>query len=126
MGRIESNRPRLLAPAFARDPIAGQARVEQGPGRKDVGALVHRFTAIDFGRGVAVVEDRFGLKLVIVGDVIEADDLDSAASIVGQRIGTDVVKPQRALVQKSDRLAELNRDIERLALAHLYPAGTAR
>src|SRR6185437_654943 len=94
--------------------------------REHVGSLVDALAAIDLWRGVAVVENRFALKLVVVADVIEPQKLDPSAGTIRDRLRADVVEPQAAAIEERNSLADLNGDAERLALAHLEPAAALR
>src|SRR6185437_12473365 len=126
MGRIEAHRACLFAPALGLEPLPGQTAIQQRANREDVRPLVHTLATINFGRGIAIVEYRFALKLVIVADIVQAQQLDTSVRAISDRLGAYIVQTERAAVEKRNRLADLDGDTYRLALAHLETAAALR
>src|SRR5271168_2349683 len=102
--RVKTDRPSLLAPGFRLQAVAREHRVEQRADGKNIGAFVDFLAAINLRRRIAVVENRIGLKLVVVGDVTEAGHLDPAVGGNRYRLRTNVIEPQPAPMNEAHRL----------------------
>src|SRR5579885_3207304 len=126
MRRIEADRPRLFAPGLAFDPLAGQAGVEDAAYGEHIGTLVDLAGAIDFGRGVTVIEDGVGLQFVVVADVIQAGQLDASVRSIRQRGRAYIIDPHAAIVQVGYCLTELDGGTQRLMLSHRASAALPR
>src|SRR5580700_150845 len=103
MRRIETDRAGFLAPGFRLEAIAGQHRVEQRADGEYIRAFVDLLAAVDFRRGVSVIENRIRLQLVVVGNVVEAGHLDPAIGAERDRLGTDIVEAQSASMNETYR-----------------------
>ena len=65
------------------------------------------------------------MQLVVVGHIVQPRHLDAAVGRDRDRFGANVVETQSAPMNKTDRLADLQRDRHRIGFAHLETAAPA-
>src|SRR5438045_9773523 len=112
MRGIKADGAGFLAPGLAIDSLAGEAGVEQCTDRKHISQLIDFLAAVNLRCGIPVVENRFALQFVVITDVIETGQPDSAVLCEYHRRGTDIIEASTTPVQKARRLANLNHHID--------------